>query len=332
MIKAYAAQKPKGTLERFEYEPKSAGPQDIEIKITHCGICHSDLHLVDDDWNVGHYPLVPGHEIVGRVTKVGNEVTSVAIGTRVGVGWQCGSCMACEACIRGEENLCRQQNSTCMRNHGGFADRIIVDHRFAFPIPDALSSEVAAPLLCGGITVFSPIQRWATPQSRVGVIGVGGLGHLAIQFANAFGCDVTAFSSNPAKEDEVRALGAHHFVSSTDSDALKACRDSLDLIVSTVHVDLPWQRYLAALAPHGTLCFVGALANPIQIATGALLAGQKKITGSVIGGRRAMNDMLEFAARHNIGAKIEVLPMQEVNVALKRLRDNDVRYRFVLKV
>ena len=250
--------------------------------------------------------------------------------TRVGVGWQCGSCLQCEWCERGDENLCAGIVETCVGRHGGFADRIRVDGRFAFSIPDSLSSEVAAPLLCGGITVYSPLRRYARPQSRVGIIGIGGLGHLAIRFARAFGCEVTAFSSTAAKEEEARSHGAHHFVSSVDDAALKAQRESLDLIISTVNSPLNWKRYVSALRPHGVLSFVGALAEPVSIQTGMLMARSRSVTSSPIGGRFLMREMLDFAARHGVGAQVETLPMSEVNIALDRLRRNDVRYRFVL--
>ncbi len=329
-IEAYAAQEPGGSLAPFDYEPDALGSNDVDILITHCGICHSDLHLIDNDWQTSTYPLIPGHEIVGTVAQKGALVSHFEIGARVGVGWQCGSCFSCEWCDRGDENLCAQTVATCVGRPGGFADRIRVDGRFAFEVPEDLASEVAAPLFCGGITVYSPLSQHARPQSRVGVIGIGGLGHLAIRFANAMGCEVTAFSSTPAKEEEARAQGAHHFVSSTDDRALKAQSESQDLIISTVNTPMDWRRYVNALRPDGVLSFVGALSEPLTIPTGLLLARRRSVSGSPIGGRVAMREMLDFAARHGIGAEVEVLPMSEVNQALDRLRRNDVRYRFVL--
>lgn len=329
-IDAYAALESQAPLTPFGYEPGPLAAQDVEIEISHCGICHSDLHLIDNDWMTSKYPLVPGHEIVGTVAKKGADVSHLELGDRVGVGWQCGSCLHCEWCERGDENLCAGIVETCVGRHGGFADRVRVDGSFAFAIPDALSSEAAAPLLCGGITVYSPLRQHARPQSRVGVIGIGGLGHLALRFARALGCEVTAFSSSPSKEDEARAQGAHHFVSSIDDAALKAQRESLDLIISTVNRPLNWKRYVNALRPNGVLSFVGALAEPLSIPTGMLMARRRSITSSPIGGRVAMREMLDFAARHEIGAQVETLPMSEVNTALDRLRRNDVRYRFVL--
>jgi uncharacterized zinc-type alcohol dehydrogenase-like protein len=329
-IHAYAAREAGAPLTPHDYQPNALGPHDVEITITHCGICHSDLHLIDDDWQTSEYPLVPGHEIVGTIAQKGALVTHLDLGDRVGVGWQCGSCLRCEWCERGDENLCASMVETCVGRPGGFADRIRIDSHFAFAIPRSLSSEVAAPLFCGGITVYSPLRQHARPQSRVGVIGIGGLGHLAIRFARAFGCEVTAFSSTATKEEEARAHGAHHFVSSVDDAALKAQRESLDLIISTVNRPLNWKRYVNALRPDGVLSFVGALDEPLTIPTGILLAGRRSVTGSPIGGRVAMREMLDFAARHRIGAQVETLSMSEVNTALDRLRRNDVRYRFVL--
>jgi uncharacterized zinc-type alcohol dehydrogenase-like protein len=330
-VDAYAALEAGASLSPFDYESAPLGAHDVEIEITHCGICHSDLHLIDNDWMTSKYPIVPGHEVIGTVARRGGEVSHLDAGARVGVGWQCGSCLQCEWCERGDENLCASIAETCVGRHGGFADRIVVDSRFAFAIPDALSSEVAAPLLCGGITVYSPLREYARPASRVGVIGIGGLGHLAIRFARAFGCEVTAFSSTADKEAEARAHGAHHFVSSVDDAGLKAQRESLDLIVSTVNIPLNWKRYVSALRPHGVLSFVGAVAEPVSIHTGMLMAKSRSVTSSPIGGRAAMREMLDFAARHGVGAQVETLPMNEVNTALDRLRRNDVRYRFVLE-
>jgi uncharacterized zinc-type alcohol dehydrogenase-like protein len=308
------------------------GPKDVEIAIQHCGICHSDIHLMDNDWGFSTYPLVPGHEIVGTVTATGAGVTEFAVGVRVGIGWQRGSCLKCEYCLRGEEQLCSANQATCVGYYGGFADSIRLDSRFVFPIPESLASEEAAPLLCGGITVYSPLRFYGVqPPMRLGVIGIGGLGHLGIQFARAFGCEVTAFSSTPGKEGEAKDLGAHEFIWTGDRTALKRAGNSLDFIISTVSADIDWARYLNILRPNGKLCIVGVPPGPVTFPATPLLVGRKTVCGSVIGGRGRMREMLEFAARHDIGARVEVVPMGEVNRAVQKVRDNRARYRMVLR-
>ncbi len=327
---AHAAGQP---LQPISYEPKDLGPFDIEVEVHYCGICHSDIHLIDNDWNWSTYPFIPGHEIVGPVTRLGSMITQFKIGQRVGVGWQCGSCMECEWCVRGEENLCARPAFTCVGRNGGFAEAVRVDGRFAFVIPDGMESASTAPLLCGGITVYSPLRHLgAEPWSKVGVVGIGGLGHLAIKFANAFGCEVTAFSTSPRKEEESRSLGAHHFITSTDPDQMARAANSLDFILVTPHTDLDWAAYLNALRPMGTLCLVGAPpAALLNIPPILLLLQKKKICGSIIGNRSTVQEMLEFAARHQIGATVEVVALAQVNAAIEKVRANRARYRMVLR-
>ena len=331
-IHAQAAMASKQSLKPFQYEPAALGPNDIEIAITHCGICHSDIHLIDNDWGVSSYPLVPGHEIIGTIVDAGSNVKHLKQGQRVGVGWQRSSCLVCEQCVKGDENLCPENRATCVGNHGGFAERIRTDSRFAFAIPETLDSENAAPLLCGGATVYSPLKHYGVvPSMRVGVIGIGGLGHLALQFANAFGCEVTAFSSTSEKEKEARDFGAHRFIASTSAADLKKATGSLDFILSTAFANLDWGAYLQLLRPNGKLCFVGVPSAPIQIHIGVLLGGQKSVCASVIGSRNTIHEMLEFAARHDIEAKTEVMPLADVNKAIEKVRANKARYRMVLK-
>ncbi|MFW5691680.1 MAG: NAD(P)-dependent alcohol dehydrogenase [Chloroflexota bacterium] len=330
MYHAYAAGQAGQPLEPTTYEPPPLGPFDVEVRITHCGICHSDVHILDGDWG-SHFPAIAGHEIVGMVTQKGDLVRGLDVGQRVGVGWQCGSCMDCEWCVRGDTNLCPDSVATCRGRPGGFADHIRVDGRFAYAIPDVLDSVNAAPLLCGGITVYAPMRRLGmTAATRVGVIGIGGLGHLALQFASRFGCEVTAFSSSPDKAAEARGFGATAFVNSRDDAALKSVRGSLDLIICTVNVNLNWGRYLQALRPEGTLVLLGAIPEAMDIRSGMLVSGQKTITGGVIGNRAAMREMLDFAARTGIAAQTETLPMASVNAGLDRVRSNQARYRVVL--
>jgi len=330
-IKCYAAFKAKGQLKEFCYEPKALGPLDVEIKITHCGICRSDVHLIDNDWRISKYPLVPGHEIVGIVAAAGAKVKNLKSGQRVGVGWQAASCMKCEWCVNGEENVCNDYQPTCVGKFGGFAESIRVDNRFAFPIPVELSSESAAPLLCGGVTVFAPMRRHGCISGmKVGVIGIGGLGHLAVQFAKALGCKVTAFSSTPAKEREIKGFGAHHFVDSRDINSIKKQERTFDFILSTVNVNFHWTTYLNALRPNGKLCIVGAVPKLTGITADALISGQKSLVGSAVGSRRVIQEMLKFAAKHKIKARAEVFPLSQVNAAIKKVRTNKARYRMVL--
>lgn len=330
-IACYAAKEAKGILEPFSYQPADLGPHDITIEITHCGVCHSDLHLINDDWGISEYPLVPGHEIIGTVKEIGDHVTSFKIGQRVGVGWQRSSCLNCEYCLNGNENLCSRKMATCVGHYGGFAKSIRVDSRFAFDIPENLDSSSAAPLLCGGITVYSPLRHFGViPPNRVGVIGMGGLGHLAIRFAASMGCHVTLFSSSKEKEKPARELGAADFVSSSDPDSLDRAAGSVDFLLSTVNVDLDWLRMINCLRPDGKLCFVGIPPSNISIPAFILIDGRRTICGSPIGNRTMINEMFTFAARHNIGAQIEQYPLAEVNKALTNLKDNKVRYRAVL--
>ena len=329
-IHCYAALSAKQALQKFEYDPKPLGPKDVEIQITHCGICHSDIHLIDNDWQRSVYPLVPGHEIIGVINAVGSEVKDLQKGQRVGVGWLANSCGQCEWCSNGQENLCAKKQATCVGNHGGFAEAIRVNSHFALPIPDALTSETAAPLLCGGITVYSPLRRHVTANTRVGIVGVGGLGHMALQFAHALGAEVTAFSSTPEKMLETRLFGADHFVASNDKNALQVVANSLDFILITATANLDWMDYINVLRPNGNLCFVSGLTTAVTVPIMALIGNRKTVSGSNTGGCPEIAEMLEFAAQHKIAAQTEVLPMEQVNAALDKVRANRARYRMVL--
>jgi len=303
---AYAARRARGKLEPFVYTPDRLGPNDVEIRISHCGICHTDVHLVDGDWGIGSYPMVPGHEIVGTVAALGAQARHLTAGQRVGVGWQRGACLECDACASGEENLCANEVATCVDHHGGFAERIRVDGRFAFPIQEALASEQAAPMLCGGITVYAPLRRYARPAARVGVVGIGGLGHLALQFARAMGSEVTAFSASPDKEAEAHAFGAHRFVLTREAKSWRSAAGSLDFVLSTVFLPLDAEVLLRTLRPNGVLCFVGVPDQPLRLDVGSMLGRQLSVTTSAIGGRAAIREMLEFAARHGVAPKVQV--------------------------
>lgn len=330
-IQGLAAHAAGAELLPFRYEPGELGPQEVEIAITHCGICHSDLHLITNDWGISQYPFIPGHEIVGTVAAIGAEVKSLSVGQRVGLGWQSNSCGQCEWCTRGMENLCAHAESTCVRRHGGYANRVRGNVRFVFPIPEALESENAAPLLCGGITVYNPLRtHGVNPSSRVGVIGIGGLGHLAVQFARVFGAEVTAFSTSTAKEATAREMGAHRFVNTRETRALREVAGSLDFIISTVNADQDWGIYIQALRPTGTLCFVGVLPSPVSLQTFPLISGVRTVTGSPIGPPARIREMLDVAARHGVKAHTERFPMTKANEAIEKVRKNKVRYRAVL--
>jgi uncharacterized zinc-type alcohol dehydrogenase-like protein len=331
-ISAFAALAKGGPLEPFAYEPAALGPHDVELEVTHCGLCHSDIHLIDDNWSRSKYPQVPGHEIVGRVVALGHEVTHLAVGQRAGVGWQRSACLTCDLCLDGEENLCRKQQATCMGHHGGLADSIRIDARFAFAIPDEMDSAVAAPLLCGGVTVYAPMRRFGvTAATSVAVIGIGGLGHMALLMLRALGCETTAFSTSVSKRDEALAMGASDFAASNDPKELRRHFGRFDLILSTVHAKLDWTTYLQTLRPNGTLCLLGMPPGIMQLPPGPLITGQRAITGSDIGSRKTIREMLGFAARHRLAPLIERLPFSEANAALTRLRENRVRYRVVLE-
>ena len=315
----------------FRYDPGKLGFQEVEIAITHCGICHSDLHLISNDWGISQYPFIPGHEIIGTVSAKGNDVRGLEVGQRVGLGWQSNSCGRCDWCMQGLENLCPESEATCVHRHGGYASSVRANSRFVIPIPDSLPSEQAAPLLCGGITVYNPIRTHGiNPSSRVGIVGIGGLGHIALQFARVFGAEVTAFSTTHAKETEARELGAHHFVSSLDTKAMKDAASSLDFILTTVNADQDWGTYLQALRPTGTLCFVGVPPSPLNIHAFPLIGGQRTLAGSPIGSPFRIREMLDVAARHGVKATTELFPMAKANEAVEKVKKGKVRYRAVL--
>lgn len=331
-IRAYAADKPSAVLKPFEYDPGPLGADQVEVKVEYCGVCHSDLSMIDKEWGNTTYPFVPGHEIVGTVAALGEQARGLKVGQRVGVGWFSGSCQHCRQCIGGEQHLCKDTVGTIVGRHGGFADRVRTQWNWVFPLPQELDAAKAGPLFCGGITVFSPILlAGIKPTDRVGVVGIGGLGHLALQFLRAWGCEVTAFTSTESKRDEALRLGAHRAVGSGDKNALKALRRTFDLILVTVNVPLDWNAYIAALAPKGRLHLVGAVLEPIPVAAFSLIGGQKTVSGSPTGSPHAIANMLDFAARHKIAPQVEEFPMARVNEALEHLRSGKARYRVVLK-
>ena len=306
------------------------GAEDVEVAVEHCGLCHSDLSILNNDWGISQYPAILGHEVIGRVTAVGPNAKGVTVGQRVGVGWHSGSCMHCRQCMSGSHHLCPQAQFTIVGHRGGFASHIRTHWAWAIPLPEKLNFAEAGPLLCGGITVFSPLAMHAKPTSRVGIIGIGGLGHLAVKFAAAYGCEVTAFTSSKSKFDEAKNFGANHVVATRDSAALKKLAGSFDLLISTVNVPLDWDAMIGALAPNGRLHVVGAVLQPIPVSAPSLIFGQRSVSGSPAGAPLAIETMLDFASRHKITPQTEHFPMSHINEAFARLESGQARYRIVL--
>lgn len=332
MIRAYAAFEPGGELKLFEYEPEALGSEDVEINVEYCGLCHSDLSMINNDWGTSQYPLVPGHEVVGTIASIGSAVKKLQVGQRVGLGWYSNSCMTCEWCMSGNHNLCLTAEATIVGRYGGFADRVRAHEAWVSPLPEGIDPTVAGPLFCGGITVFNPIvQLNIKATDRVGVIGIGGLGHMALRFLHAWGCDVFAFSSSADKEAEAREMGANHFINSRDPQALKLVENSLDVIISTVNADLNWSTYIACLRPKGRLHFVGVIPNPLTTHIFPLIVAQKSLSGSPLGSPATTTQMLDFVARHQVEPLTEVFSFEQVNEALERLKSGKARYRIVLK-
>lgn len=332
LFKAYASLKVGEKLQKWEYTPAPLGNNDVEIEVTHNGLCHTDIHMKDNDWDVSTFPLVAGHEVVGKVTQIGEDVTTLKIGDRIGFGWIRNSCRTCDACLRGEENVCRQgYTGLIVGNHGGFANKLRASADFAYKIPEALDSASAAPLLCAGITVYSPLRTYIKyPGTKVGVVGIGGLGHLAIKFARAMGAEVTAFSTSPNKEAEAKEFGAHHFCNWKSKEEITAASGSLDLLLSTVSSEIDWDKAFSLLGNNGVLCLLGLPVSNLNIPLLSLVFGQKAVVGSVVGGRYFMKEMLEFAAVHQIKPMIETMPISQINEAMDKVLANKARYRIVL--
>ncbi len=311
-------------------DPGPLGAEDVEIAVEHCGLCHSDLSVLNNDWGISQYPAILGHEVIGRVTTLGSSAKGLKVGQRVGVGWNSASCMHCRQCMSGSHHLCPTVQPTIVGHRGGFASHVRSHWAWAVPLPDQLNFADAGPLLCGGITVFSPLAMYARPTDRVGVIGIGGLGHMAVKFAAAYGCDVTAFTSSESKFDEAKGFGAHHVVSSKDSAAIRTLAGRFDLLISTVNVTLDWDAMIGTLAPNGRLHVVGAVLEPIPVAAFPLIMQQRSVSGSPTGSPVAIETMLDFASRHQVAPQTEHFPMSRINEAFARLESGKARYRIVL--
>jgi len=330
VIDAWVASAAGRELSRERVDLGPLGDEEVEVEVEHCGLCHSDLSMLGNEWGVARFPAILGHEAVGRVVEVGRAAKGVTAGQRVGVGWTAASCMHCRPCLSGDQHLCAEAVPTIVGHRGGFASRVRSHWAWAIPIPEGLPAGEAGPLLCGGITVFNPLAMHARPTSRVGVVGIGGLGHLAVKFAAAYGCDVTAFTSSPGKFEEARGFGAHHVVATRDPDALRGLAGSLDLLIVTVNVPLDWDALIGTLAPKGRMHVVGAVLEPIPVRAMSLIMTQRSLSGSPTGSPVAMATMLEFAARHGVVPTTEHFPMGRINEAFERLREGRARYRIVL--
>ncbi len=330
-IQAYASPKLGDKLERFEYEVGSLKPDEIEINVEYCGICHSDLHMLKNEWGITHYPLVPGHEIVGKVSAIGDMVKHLKVGQYVGLGWNARSCLMCDQCLSGHHNRCLSGEDVIVGRHGGFADKVRCQGLWAFPLPSNLNIKTAGPLFCGGITVFNPIiQNNINSTSDVAVVGIGGLGHMALKFLNAWGCEVTAISTNPDKEREAREFGANHFLNSKNHGSLETSANRFDMVLVTSNAELDWDAYINTLRPGGKLHIVGA-ASQVKATVSSLISNEKSIGGSPTGSPSTIVKMLNFCKRHNIEPVTEEFPLSKVNEAMAHLESGKARYRIVLR-
>ena len=329
-IKAYASRAPSSRLEPWSYELTPPAPHEVVIKVLACGLCHSDLSMMKNAWGMTAYPLVPGHEVVGEVLELGDGVQHLKRGDRVGVGWQRSACLSCRDCLNGNENLCSQSGGTIVQHHGGFAEQVKVDGRFAFALPAGLDTDVTGPLLCGGLTVYSGLKHAGmTHGKEVGVIGIGGLGHLAVQFAAKLGNRVTVFTTSPEKAEFASRLGAHRAVL-THGGLPKELTESFDILLNTVNVGQDWNAYLSLLRADGVLSFVGVPPDPLNVPVFLLLGKRRRIMASPIGSRAEITEMLKLAQDFQIQPIIERFPMENINDALAKLEKNEIRYRAVL--
>lgn len=332
-VNAWAAPGAGQPLEQFSYDAGPIGDEEIEVAIDYCGVCHSDLSMLNNDWGITQYPFVPGHEVVGKIVKIGDHARNkgLKIGQSVGIGWNRGSCMHCHPCISGDQHLCHDVEATIIGRHGGFADKIRSHWAWAIPLPEGVDSTSAGPLFCGGITVFNPLLQFGVlPTHRVGVIGIGGLGHMALRFLNAWGCEVTAFTSSEGKRDEALSLGAHRVVATRDKESLKKIAGQLDFIMVTANASLDWDAIIATLAPKGRLHFVGVVPEAVPVHVMALISKQAEISGSPTGSPSRLADMLTFCARHQITPQVQHFPLSKINEAVEHLHDGKARYRVIL--
>ena len=338
--KGYAAQNEKTPLAPWTFERREVGPHDVQFDITYCGVCHSDLHQIRNEWFPGIFPMVPGHEIVGRVIKVGDHVKNFKVGDIAAVGCMVDSCQECENCKRDLEQYCLQGNSPTYNGleqdgktptYGGYSNTIVVREEFVLHVSEKLNLAAVAPLLCAGITTYSPLRHWKVGKGhKLGVVGLGGLGHMGVKFGVAFGADVTVLSTSPKKEKDAKALGAQHFLVTTDKAQVKAAKNSFDFILDTVSADHDFNLYLDLLKTDGTMICVGVPSKPAEIAAFSIIGGRKSLAGSSIGGIAETQEMLDFCAEHNIVSDIEMIDIKDIQTAYDRMVKGDVRYRFVI--
>ena len=338
--KGYAAQSKTSPIAPWEFDRREVGPRDVQVEIAYCGVCHSDLHQARDEWGGSVFPMVPGHEIVGRVKAVGAEVTKFKVGDLAGVGVMVDSCRNCESCQTGLEQYCDTGGTVFTYNsrfpdgseaYGGYSDNIVVDESFVLSISPKLDLAAAAPLLCAGITTYSPLRHWnVQPGQKVGVVGLGGLGHMALKFAHAFGAHVTQFTTSPGKEADAKRLGADEVVLTRDPEALKALAGTFDFILDTVSAPHDLNMYLNLLKRDGSMVLVGLPDTPAAVSAFPLAGKRRTLAGSNIGGVAETQEMLDFCAEHNIVSDIELTPISKINEAYERMLKNDVKYRFVI--
>lgn len=339
-VLGYAAKTPTAPLAPFTFDRREQRPDDVVIEILYCGVCHSDLHQARNDWEFSEYPIVPGHEVIGRVASVGDSVTKFKVGDLAGIGCMVDSCRECNPCQQGLEQYCEEGNVQTYNGHdrhdhqptyGGYSQTIIASEAFALHIPQGIDLKGAAPLLCAGITTWSPLRHWNIGKgSKVAVVGLGGLGHMAIKLAHGLGAEVTLFTRSPGKEADARRLGADHIVYSTDADQMQSVANQFDLIIDTVPYVHDINPYMSTLTLDGTLVFVGFLGDNPPVSTLPLILGRKSVAGSCIGGIAETQEMLDFCGEHGITADVEVIKMDEINDAFERMLKSDVKYRFVI--
>jgi alcohol dehydrogenase (NADP+) len=338
--KAYAAFEAAAQLAPYDFERRDPGPHDVEIDILFCGVCHTDIHFINNDWGISLYPMVPGHEIVGRVAAVGDQVKSFKAGDIAGVGCLVDSCRECEYCNEGLEQYCQggavytysaYEKDGKTVTQGGYSSKIVVDERFVLRVSDKLSLAHAAPLLCAGITTYSPLRKWKVGKGhKIGIIGLGGLGHMAIKFAASFGAEVTVLSTSPGKKEDALKLGAHNFIVTTDEEQVKSVANSLHFILDTLSASHDYNMYIGMLKVDGTIICVGLPPDPITVPAFNLVFTRKCVAGSLIGGLPETQEMLDYCAEHNITSDVEVIPIQQIQEGYNRMIKSDVKYRFVI--